>query len=283
MNKKNRKRSRKLKAALFYSFNTCLGLLFMFPLIYMLISSFNAERSLPVQIQSFWEFFPSKWTLNNFANVFTRIPMLKYIGNTLLYALGSVIIGMLVNSLAGYALAKFNFTGKKFLLNFIVIMLIIPFEGITLSLYIVVNRLELLNTPFAIILPSLMSCFYIFMFRQFFLGVPNELLEAAEVDGAGPLRTYFGVVLPTAVPVFITVFVLDFFAKWNDFYWPMLTLTNKDLFNVQLAITAFNREPPYHFGEVMASLSIVTIPIIVMFLFLQKYYISGIATTGIKE
>ena len=128
-----------------------------------------------------------------------------------------------------------------------------------------------------------MSCFYIFMFRQFFLGVPNELLEAAEVDGAGPLRTYFGVVLPTAVPVFITVFVLDFFAKWNDFYWPMLTLTNKDLFNVQLAITAFNREPPYHFGEVMASLSIVTIPIIIMFLFLQKYYISGIATTGIKE
>ena len=277
---KSRKR---IKAIPFVVFNTILGFVFIFPLLYMLISSFNAERSLPVQIQSFFEFFPKKWTLNNYANVFRRIPMLKYIGNTLLYACGSVFGGMLVNSLAGYALAKFDFTGKKFLLNFIIIMLIIPFEGITLSLYIVVNRLGLLNTPFAIILPSLMSCFYIFMFRQFFLGIPKELLEAAEIDGAGQLRTFFSIVLPTSVPVFITVFVLDFFAKWNDFYWPMLTLTDKNYYNVQLAITAFNREPPYHFGEVMASLSIVTIPIIIMFLFLQKYYISGIVTTGIKE
>ena len=269
--------------ASFYVANIIVGLVFVSPLLYMLISSFNADRSLPVQIRSFFEFFPSTYTLGNFEAVFTRIPMLRYIGNSLLYSLTSVILGLIVNSMAGYALAKYTTGLTKFLFGFIIVMLIIPFEGITLSLFIIINRLGMMNTPFAVILPSIMNCFYIFMFRQFFLGIPDSLIEAAEIDGAGSFAIFFKIVVPMSIPVFITVFLLDFFAKWNDFYWPMLTLTDSSLFNVQLAINMFSREPPYHFGNVMASLTTVTLPIIVLFFFLQKYYIGGIVAQGIKE
>ena len=267
----------------FYTVNTLVGLIFVSPLVYMFISSFNADRSLPVQIRSILEFFPKTFTLDNFAAVFTRIPMLKYIGNTLFYSLSSVLLGLVVNSMAGYALAKMTTRLTKIIFGFIIVMLIIPFEGITLSLFIVINRLGMMNTPFAVILPGIMNCFYIFMFRQFFLGIPDSLIEAAEIDGAGSFKIFFKVVLPMSAPVFITVFLLDFFAKWNDFYWPMLTLTDSSLFNVQLAINMFSREPPYHFGNIMSSLSIVTVPIIIMFFLLQKYYIGGIVAQGLKE
>lgn len=226
---------------------------------------------------------PEYLTVSNFASVFTRIPMLQYFGNTLLYALGTVAGVLVVNSMAGYALAKINFKGNKLIANFIVIMLIIPFEGITLSLYLVVRGLGMIDTPFAVILPSFFSCFYIFMFRQFFVGVPTALIEAAEIDGAGPFTTYFRIIVPTAVPVFITVFILEFIGKWGDYYWPLLTLTDSTWFNVQLAIKSFSTASPYHWGTVMTSLAVVTIPVLVVFMCLQKYYIEGIATQGIKD
>lgn len=271
------------KKVILYIVNTLLGLLFLFPLLFMFLSAFNPARTLPTQITSFGDFLPEYFTVDNLVSVFTRIPMLQYFGNTLLYAVGTVAGVLIVNSMAGYALAKINFRGNRIVANFIVIMLIIPFEGITLSLYFVVKYLGFLNTPLAVILPSFFSCFYVFMFRQFFLGVPTALIEAAEIDGAGSFTTYFKIIVPTAVPVFITVFILEFIGKWGDYYWPMLTLTDPIWFNVQLAIKEFSTATPYHWGTVMASLAVVTVPVLVVFLCLQKYYIEGIATQGIKD
>ena len=267
-----------------YVVNTVIGLLFLFPLLFLLISAFNPARELPSQIISIGDLLPEYLTFDNIVRVFTDMPMLRYFGNTLMYA-GITVAGVLVvNSMAGYALAKINFRGHKVIDFFIVIMLIIPFEGITLSLYLVVNWLGMLNTPLAVTLPSFMSCFYIFMFRQFFLGVPTALIEAAEIDGAGPFKTFFRIVVPTAVPVFITVFILEFIGKWGDFYWPMITLSDANLYNVQLAINTYSTSiQPYHWGTVMASLAVVTVPIIILFLCLQKYYIEGISTQGIKD
>ncbi|MGN0823363.1 MAG: carbohydrate ABC transporter permease [Candidatus Gallimonas sp.] len=276
-------RRKKILKIVFYVVNTLVGLLFLFPLLFMFLSAFNPARTLPTQIGSFGDFLPEYLTASNLVSVFTRIPMLKYFGNTLLYAFGTVLGVLVVNSMAGYALAKINFKGNRLIYNFIVIMLIIPFEGITLTLYLVVKTLGILDTPFAVILPSLFSCFYIFMFRQFFLGVPTALIEAAEIDGSGAFSTYFRIVVPTAVPVFITVFILEFIGKWGDYYWPMLTLTSETWFNVQIAIKEFSTASPYHWGTVMASLAVVTVPVLVVFLCLQKYYIEGIATQGIKD
>ena len=270
-----------------YVVNSLLGLLFLFPLLFLLISAFNPARTLPDQITSLGDFFPSYLTFDNIVRVFTyteHISMLRAFGNTLLYAGVGVAGVLVVNSMAGYALAKINFCGHKAVDFFIVIMLIIPFEGITLALYLVVNWLGLINTPLAVTLPSFMSCFYIFMFRQFFTGVPTALIEAAEIDGAGPFKTFFRIVVPTAVPVFITVFILEFIGKWGDFYWPMIVLSDTSMYNVQLAINTFTTTlQPYHWGTVMAALAVVTVPIIILFLCLQKYYIEGISTQGIKD
>ncbi|MCI8487132.1 MAG: carbohydrate ABC transporter permease [Clostridia bacterium] len=265
-----------------YIINTVLGILFISPLLWMFVTAFNPVQALGSQITSITEFLPKTLSLNNFKAVFTRIPMVRYLLNTLLYALGTVVLVLIVNSLAGYALAKIPFRGRGAVVMFIVIMLTIPFEGITLSLYMVVSKLQLLNTPFAVILPSAMSCFYIFMFRQFFTGIPNAVIEAAEIDGCKPLTVFFRIVLPMAMPVFVTVFILEFFGKWSDYYWPMLTLTNSDLWNIQIAIADFNSRAE-HYGQFMAALTVCTLPIVILFLFLQKYYIQGIATQGIKD
>lgn len=266
-----------------YLVNTVVGLIFLFPLLFLLVSAFNPARTLPSQITSFNDFLPEYFTFDNISNVFTRIPMLRYFGNTLLYACVTVAGVLIVNSMAGYALAKIKFRGNKVISFFIVIMLIIPFEGITLALYLIVRAFGFLNTPLAVTVPSFMSCFYIFMFRQFFVNVPTALIEAAEIDGAGPFKTYFRIIVPTAIPVFITVFILEFIGKWGDYYWPMLTLTDANLYNVQLAIKDFSTAQPYHWGTVMASLAVVVVPIIILFLCLQRYYIEGIATQGIKD
>lgn len=281
--KTNGKTRKTVHKVVMYIVNALLGIIFLFPLIFLFVSAFNPARDLPSQIGSFGDLMPEYLTFSNFASVFTRIPMLQYFGNTLLYALGTVFGVLVVNSMAGYALAKINFKGNKLVYNFIVIMLIIPFEGITLSLYLVVRAFGMVDTPLAVILPSFFSCFYIFMFRQFFIGVPTALIEAAEIDGAGSFTTYFRIIVPTAVPVFITVFILEFIGKWGDYYWPLLTLTNNQWYNVQLAIKSFSTASPYHWGTVMASLAVVTVPVLIVFMCLQKYYIEGIATQGIKD
>lgn len=281
--KTNGKTKRTVHKTVMYVVNSLLGIIFLFPLIFLFISAFNPVSVLPSQIGSFGDLMPEYLTFSNIASVFTRIPMLQYFGNTLLYALGTVFGVLVVNSMAGYALAKINFKGNKLVYNFIVIMLIIPFEGITLSLYLVVRAFNMLNTPLAVILPSFFSCFYIFMFRQFFIGVPTALIEAAEIDGAGSFTTYFRIIIPTAVPVFITVFILEFIGKWGDYYWPLLTLQQSQWYNVQVAIKKFSTATPYHWGTVMASLAVVTVPVLVVFMCLQKYYIEGIATQGIKD
>ena len=265
-----------------YTVNILLGIIFISPLLFMFITSLNPIQALSSQTTSIMDFLPGKLVLSNFEMVFSRIPMARYLLNTLFYALSTAVLVLLCNSLAGYALAKIPFKGSKLLLSFMIIMLTIPFEGITLALYMVVSKLNLLNTPMAVIFPSVMSCFYVFMFRQFFLGIPNAVIEAAEIDGCAPFAIFFKIVIPMAVPVFITVFILEFFGKWSDYYWPMLTLTDKDMWNIQIAITDFNSRAG-HYGQFMAALTICTLPIVILFMFLQKYYIEGIATQGIKD
>ncbi|MDE6398125.1 MAG: carbohydrate ABC transporter permease [Clostridiales bacterium] len=266
-----------------YVVNIILSILFVSPLLLMFLTAFNPIKALDSQITSLGEFLPKTLSMSNLKEVFRRIPMLRYMGNTLLYALATVAIVLVVNSLAGYALAKIPFRGRGAVITAIVLLLTIPFEGITLTMFLVVNYLQLLNTPLAVILPSAMSCFYIFMFRQFFSGIPDAVIEAAEIDGCKPLTIFFRIVIPMAVPVFVTVFILEFFGKWSDYYWPLMVVyTNESLWNIQIAITEFQIESE-HYGQFMAALTVCTLPIIVLFLCLQKYYIQGIATQGIKD
>ncbi len=151
-----------------------------------------------------------------------------------------------------------------------------------LPMYREMADLGWINSWASLIVPFVAKCFSIYMFRQFFLDIPDELLEAASIDGCGPVKTFFQVVMPISGTVYATIFILDFVAHWNDFMWPLLVVTGEEKRTIQLAIQTFFGSKPINYGPIMASLTISAIPMLLMFIFLQKYYVEGIASTGIR-
>lgn len=273
---------RKLLSSSLILLNVVLSILFIAPLLWMVVSSLKPESDIFKDISSLNAFIPKQASIQNFIKVFKRIPMGMYIYNSMFYALTAVILGLIVNALAGYALAKFNFAGKKLILSLIITLIIVPFESILLPLYTIINAMNITNTWYALVLPFVGDCFSIYLFRQFFLDIPNELLEASYIDGSSLIGTFIKIVLPISGPVFATVFILNFVTRWSDFMWPLLAITNENLKNVQLGIQAFFTFPPIYYSQIMAALTIATLPVILIFLFFQKYYVQGLTSGSVK-
>lgn len=271
-----------LRNVLFYGGNTLVAILFVSPLLWMFAASLKPEARIFSDMSTLRTFWPSSGSLNNYIEVFTRVNMMKFITNSLLYVFVIVALDLFVNSLCGYALAKFDFPGKKLLLTFIISLMVLPMEAIMLPLYKEVAGLGWVNTWSGLIVPFIGKCFSIYMFRQFFLDIPDELMEAAAIDGCGPVKTFFMIVAPISGTVYATVLILDFVTHWNDFMWPMLVITGEEKRTIQLAIQTFFGSKPIHYGAIMASLAISATPMLIMFVFLQKYYVEGIASAGIK-
>ena len=271
-----------LKRVLFYGGNAIVALIFVSPLLWMIAASLKPEAQIFSDMSNIRTFWPAAATLGNYVEVFTRVNMMKFILNSLFYVFVIVILDLAVNSICGYALAKFDFPGKELLLTVVISLMVLPMEAIMLPLYKEVASLGWVNTWAGLIVPFVGKCFSIYMFRQFFLDIPDDLLEAAAIDGCGPIKTFFTIVMPISGTVYATIFILDFVAHWTDFMWPMLVVTGEDMRTIQLAIQTFFGSKPIHYGAIMASLTISAIPMLLMFVFLQKYYVEGIASTGIK-
>lgn len=282
------KRSQSLKMSnflskfLFYAGNIIIGLIFVSPLVWMISASLKPETKIFANMNSLMTFFPVDASLANYQEVFSRLDMGRVFGNTLLYIGLILFFDLLVNSLCGYALAKFDFKGKNLIMNLVVALMVLPMEAIMLPLYIEMSQLGWVNQLPALVVPFVAKCFSIYMFRQFFCDIPNDLLEAASLDGCGPIRTFFRVVMPLSKTVYATVFILDFVAHWNDFMWPFLVMTGSENRTIQLAVQSFFGTQPVHYSAIMASLVVSAIPMIIMFIFMQKYYVEGIASSGIK-
>ena len=271
-----------LKRVLFYGGNAIVALIFVSPLLWMIAASLKPEAQIFSDMSNIRTFWPTAATLGNYVEVFTRVNMMKFILNSLFYVFVIVILDLAVNSVCGYALAKFDFPGKELLLTVVISLMVLPMEAIMLPLYKEVASLGWVNTWAGLIVPFVGKCFSIYMFRQLFLDIPDDQLEAAAIDGCGPIKTFFTIVMPISGTVYATIFILDFVAHWNDFMWPMLVVTGEDMRTIQLAIQTFFGSKPIHYGAIMASLTISAIPMLLMFVFLQKYYVEGIASTGIK-
>lgn len=271
-----------LKRVLFYGGNAIVALIFVSPLLWMIAASLKPEAQIFSDMSTIRTFWPTAAALGNYVEVFTRVNMMKFILNSLFYVFVIVILDLAVNSVCGYALAKFDFPGKELLLTVVISLMVLPMEAIMLPLYKEVASLGWVNTWAGLIVPFVGKCFSVYMFRQFFLDIPDDLLEAAAIDGCGPIKTFFTIVMPISGTVYATIFILDFVAHWNDFMWPMLVATGEDMRTIQLAIQTFFGSKPIHYGAIMASLTISAIPMLLMFVFLQKYYVEGIASTGIK-
>lgn len=271
-----------LTKLLFYAGNIIIGIIFVSPLIWMISASLKPEAQIFANMNSISTFIPVQASLDNFKEVFSRLNMLQVFKNTFVYIALILVLDLLLNSICGYALAKFEFRGKGLMLNFIVALMVMPMEAIMLPLYIEMSQLGWVNTLAALVIPFVAKCFSIYMFRQFFCDIPDELLEAAALDGAGPVRTFFTVVMPISKTVYATVFILDFVAHWNDFMWPFLVMTGENKRTIQLAIQVFFGTQPIHYSAIMAALVVSAVPMLIMFIFMQKYYIEGIASSGIK-
>lgn len=271
-----------LTKVLFYGGNIIIGIIFVSPLLWMISASLKPEAEIFANMNSITTFFPVQASLDNFKEVFSRLNMVQVFKNTFVYIALILVLDLLFNSICGYALAKYDFRGKGLMLNLVIALMVMPMEAIMLPLYIEMSQLGWVNTLAALVVPFIAKCFSIYMFRQFFCDIPDDLLEAAALDGCSPVGTFFRVVMPISKTVYATVFILDFVSHWNDFMWPFLVMTGEDKRTIQLAIQVFFGTQPIHYSAIMAALVVSAIPMLVMFIFMQKYYIEGIASSGIK-
>lgn len=262
---------------------TILALFFLFPLIWMIVSSMKPESQIYSNISNFKAFLPSKnisdWG-KAYAGIFQRFPIMRYILNSVFYATSVTVGSIVVNALAGYGFAKFNFTGRKLLFGLLIALLVIPGTTLLIQQFQVAKTIGILNTPLAVILPGMSSPFYIYMFRNAFAAIPDSVTEAAELDGASNLRIFWNILLPMTLPTVATVGTLSFIGSWNDYVWPLMVLTNSDQFPLQVAITNINSTNPVYMNQVMAILTISTVPLVLVYIFFQKYLTQGMGSVG---
>ena len=262
---------------------TILALFFLFPLVWMIVSSMKPESQIYSNINSIKAFLPSNNVANwckAYASIFHRFPVMRYILNSVFYATSVTVGSIIVNALAGYGFAKFNFTGKKLIFGLLIALLVIPGTTLLIQQFQIAKTIGILNTPLAVILPGISSPFYIYMFRNAFAAIPDSITEAAELDGASNLRIFWNILLPMTLPTIATVGTLSFIGSWNDYVWPLMVLTNSDQFPLQVAITNINSTNPVYMNQVMAILTVSTIPLVLVYIFFQKYLTQGMGSAG---
>lgn len=223
------------------------------------------------------------WTLVNYQDAWRRGEFLLAFANSTLVALAVTAMQMFTAALAGYALARLKFRGRQALLLIVVATLVIPFQLLVIPIFLVLKWGHLINTYGALILPTAVNGFGIFLLRQYFQTIPVELEEAAALDGANRLQILWRVMLPLARPALVTLFLFTFIGEWNDLFKPLVFTTRPELRTVQLALAEFQEQYTNNWSLLMAAVAIATIPVVLLFLIGQRQFIRGIATTGIKN
>lgn len=223
------------------------------------------------------------WTLVNYQDAWRRGEFLLAFANSTLVALAVTAIQIVTAALAGYALARLKFRGRQTLLLIVVATLVIPFQLLVIPIFLVLKWGHLINTYGALILPTAVNGFGIFLLRQYFQTIPVELEEAAALDGANRLQILWRVMLPLARPALVTLFLFTFIGEWNDLFKPLVFTTRPELRTVQLALAEFQEQYTNNWSLLMAAVAIATIPVVLLFLIGQRQFIRGIATTGIKN
>jgi len=218
----------------------------------------------------------------NYQDVFDQMPFTRFILNSLLIAGLIVIFGLGVNSLAAYALARLNFKGRTLVLMGLIALIIIPLEAVVVPLLIMVNRFGWLDSYHVQIIPFIADPFSIFLFYQFFINLPKALEEAAFMDGAGLFEIYWRIILPLSRPIFATVAILKFLTHWNDFLWPLMVTRGETYRPLMVAIQQFFSQNSQSMGDIMAFAAMITIPVLLIFLLFQKWFVQSVATSGVK-
>ncbi len=277
----HRRRLRRINP-LFWVVLVVLALIFVAPLVYMLLTSIKSNveaRSVPPTL------FPSEPTLDAFRTLFftdEASPVLLWLANSLISATAHAVLVLVVCSLAGYAFARMEFPLKNLMFGLIIATLFLPPFIFMMPNFEILNRLGWLDTLLAIIVPSAASAFGVFFMRQFFSTIPIALEESARIDGAGPWRTFFSIVLPNARPALVTLAVIAFLANWNDFVFPIYVLFSPERLTLPVGLTKLQGAYDIDYPVIMAGAAMASIPVLLLYIFVQRYVIEGVASSGIK-
>ena len=262
------------------------SLFFLFPVIWMVVNSFKGDAQIIQDMNTISAFKPPSLDGNFFSNYLTIIQssdLMKYMANTVFYSAVLIVLSILVNGLAGYALAKIKFPFREGWVLVITLLMIVPAETIITINYMMIAKAGLLNNIIGYILPMIVNPFNIFLFRQVFIQLPDELREAAEMDHCSTLKYFLQIVLPMSKSVVATVSVFTFLGVWNDFIWPSLIFTSNDLLTVQIGLNSITANDNTTVGQVLATISLITIPVIIIYSLFSKQIVEGVTTSGTKE
>ncbi|WP_267644611.1 carbohydrate ABC transporter permease [Enterococcus faecium] len=255
-------------------------LVIAFPFLWLIISSFKHEKdiiSFPPRI------FADSYTLDNYIKVWTTIPLLDYIKNTVIFAGGTVITSVFFDSLAGYAFARMRFKGKSVLFYFVLLTMMIPFQVFMIPLFIEVNLLGMLDTYAGLIIPRMTTAFGIFMMRSFFITLPDSLEEAARIDGLSEFNIFLKIMLPLSKPTLLSLGIFTLMNSWNDLLYPLILTSSSKMRTLPAGLALFTGQNISFYGPVMAGTVISMLPLLVVYIFAQKYFVQGTAMSGMKK
>lgn len=249
------------------------------PLLWMVSVSFMSPGEASSFPPPFW---PREATLANYHELFARAGMGRSFVNSLILAIAATLLSLTFNVMAGYAFAKLRFAGRDRIFKLLLGALVIPGQVAMIPLFLMLKNMGLVNSYMGVLIPSLANVFGIFLVRQYALSFPDELIEAARIDGAGELRIFRSIVLPVLKPILVTLAIFTFLGSWNDFLWPLIVLTDKDLHTLPVALASLSREHVQDSELMMAGSVLTVLPVLVLFLVLQRYYIQGLLAGSIK-
>jgi multiple sugar transport system permease protein len=276
---RSQKKARMIGNVFIYIILSAVAITMVIPFLWMLSGSLKTEATLfqyPIKL------FPDQPMWSNYKDVWTRVPYFKFYLNTSKISILATLGQIFVSSLSAYAFARLNFPGRDKIFILFLATMMIPNQVTMIPQYSLMRKLGLINTHTALILLRLFSPFGVFLLRQFFMGIPHELSESARIDGCKEFKIYSRIIIPLSKPALATLIVFTFMGVWNDFLGPLIYLSNQNLYTLQIGIRYFQQLYGTEYTLVMAATSLSLIPVIVIYLFAQRYFIEGIVTTGLK-
>lgn len=255
------------------------ALVALVPIVWLVLGSFKTPTELSARPPLL---LPESWGLSNYTDALTRFDFTTYLFNSTVVTIAATVLTLAINSMAAYALAKYNFRGKNGLFLLTLATIMIPLQVILIPVYQVVASLGMVNTLWGLIIPAAATPTGVFILRQYMLSIPDELIEAARVDGSGEFRTFIQIVLPMCRPALAVVAILSIMWRWNDFLWPLVVAQSETVYTLPVALARFTAEETVPFNLIIAMSVVSILPVIILFLFFQRQIVTGIANTGIK-
>lgn len=249
------------------------------PFIWMLSTSVKPSGEVLSVIP---HLIPSRWEFDNYAKAFASSPFLLYFWNSFFISFVETAVDLTIGAMAAYAFARIDFIGKRALFLVLLATIMVPGEVLLIPNYITITNLGWVNSYQGLIVPWLVSVFTIFLMRQYFLSLPQELFDAAEMDGCGPLRTLFRIVLPVSKPIWITAALIKFVGAWNSFLWVLVVANSPSLYTLPVGLINFSSNEGTVYNQLMAAATFTVIPLVILFAVGQRYFVEGIARAGIK-